>query len=98
MTKVMAARASSIRVGAAQIALHVLGDAVFKGGQAVAGKAGGKQAVQAQLVEQFIDEFGQIVSKSNVSVVPSELANIQGFFQGMGEVSQKIPTTNNEKK
>ena len=51
---------------------------------------GGQHAVKAQLVEQFVDEFGKIVSHSKVSVVPNELANIQGFFQGMGEVSQKI--------
>ena len=57
---------------------------------------GGQQAVKAQLVEQFIDEFGNIVSRSSVSVVPSELANIQGFFQGMGEVSQKLPNPKGE--
>jgi hypothetical protein len=52
--------------------------------------------VKAQLVEQFIDEFGKIISHAHVSVVPNELANIQGFFQGMGEVSQKIPTLKSE--
>jgi len=57
---------------------------------------GGQHAVKAQLVEQFIDEFGKIVSHAHISVVPNELANIQGFFQGMGEVSQKIPTLKSE--
>jgi len=51
---------------------------------------GGKNAVKMQLVEQFVDEFGNIIDKANVSVVPEGLANIKGFFSGINEVSTKM--------
>ncbi len=50
-------------------------------------KQGGSQAVRMQIVEQFIKEYGKIIQTSNVSVVPGQLANIKGFFEGIGEVS-----------
>ena len=54
---------------------------------------GGLQAVRMQIVEQFIEEFGKILQSANVSVVPSQLANIKGFFEGIGRVSSDIPKT-----
>ncbi len=50
-------------------------------------KQGGSQAVRMQIVEQFIKEYGKIIQTSNISVVPGQLANIKGFFEGIGEVS-----------
>ncbi len=50
-------------------------------------KQGGSQAVRMQIVEQFIKEYGKIIQTSSVSVVPGQLANIKGFFEGIGEVS-----------
>ncbi len=50
-------------------------------------KQGGSQAVKMQVIEQFIKEYGKIVQTANISVVPSQLANIKGFFEGIGEVS-----------
>lgn len=56
-------------------------------------KPGGLQAVKMQIVEQFIEEFGKILQSANVSVVPSQLANIKGFFDGIGRVTSGIPET-----
>ena len=56
-------------------------------------KPGGLQAVKMQIVEQFIEEFGKILQSANVSVVPSQLANIKGFFEGIGRISSGIPKT-----
>ena len=50
-------------------------------------KPGGSEALKIKLVEQFIEEFGKIISTSNVTVVPAQLANIKGFFEGMGKVT-----------
>ncbi len=50
-------------------------------------KPGGTEAIKMRIVEQFIDEFGKILQNSNVSVVPAQLANIRGFFEGMAKVS-----------
>ena len=50
-------------------------------------KPGGDDAVNMRILEQYIDEFGNILANSNVSVVPNELANIKGYFEGIGRVS-----------
>jgi regulator of protease activity HflC (stomatin/prohibitin superfamily) len=53
-------------------------------------KPGGHIAVRTRLVEQFIQEFGNVLEKAQVSVVPSQLAQMQGFFSGIGEVSRSV--------
>jgi regulator of protease activity HflC (stomatin/prohibitin superfamily) len=58
-------------------------------------KPGGALAVKMKILEQFIDEFGKILETSDVSVVPAQLATLQGFFQGIGEVSKTLPTPPN---
>ena len=54
-------------------------------------KPGGAKAVQMRIVEQFTEEFGKILRSANISVVPSQLASIKGFFEGIGRVSSGIP-------
>ena len=63
--------------------------------QAIA-KPGGNDAVAMQIKEHFIEEFGEIVQNANVSVVPAQLANIKGFFEGINQVADSIPSA--EKK
>lgn len=50
-------------------------------------KPGGEQSIRMRVVEQFIDEFGKILQRSNVSVVPAQLATLRGFFDGIAQVS-----------
>ncbi len=57
---------------------------------------GGNEAVAMQIKEHFIEEFGEIVQNANVSVVPAQLANIKGFFEGINQVADSIPSA--EKK
>ncbi len=54
-------------------------------------KPGGQEALKVKLIEQFIEEFGKIVNTSNVTVVPSQLANIKGIFEGFGKISEDKP-------
>ena len=54
------------------------------------GQPGGRHAVNMQIVEQFIEEIGAVLDKSQVSVVPTQLANIKGFFEGIGQVSSPL--------
>ncbi len=56
-------------------------------------KPGGSTAIKMQIIEQFTDEFGKILEKTDVSVVPTKLATLQGFFEGLNEVSQNIHST-----
>ncbi|MBU3915230.1 paraslipin [bacterium] len=58
--------------------------------QAIA-SPGGTRAVEMRILDQYIEELGNILGKSNVTVVPAQLANIKGFFEGMGRVSTSIP-------
>ncbi len=51
---------------------------------------GGHAAVKMQLVEQFVDDFGEIIKGADVSVVPEGLANIKGFFQGVNQVGETM--------
>ncbi len=48
---------------------------------------GGAQAVKMRITEQFIDDLGNILKSAQVSVVPAQLANIKGFFEGLSQVS-----------
>ena len=53
-------------------------------------KPGGVQAIQMRVLEQYIEEFGRILHNANVTVVPEQLANIKGFFEGLGRVGTAV--------
>lgn len=57
-------------------------------------KPGGEMAVKTKLVEQYIDEFGNILKTSNVSVLPTETANLKTFFEGVGKISSHTAAVN----
>jgi regulator of protease activity HflC (stomatin/prohibitin superfamily) len=48
---------------------------------------GGQLAVKTRLIEQFIDQLGEVIEHSNVSVLPTETANLKTFFEGAGKIS-----------
>ncbi len=47
---------------------------------------GGQSAVDLRIAENFIQEFGGILAHSQTSVVPLDLAKIQGAFVGLTEI------------
>jgi regulator of protease activity HflC (stomatin/prohibitin superfamily) len=51
---------------------------------------GGNDAMNMLLKEQFIGQVGKILSEANVSVVPAEMAKLEGFFSGMGQVGDAV--------
>lgn len=51
---------------------------------------GGDKAVQMRLVEQFIDELGGILEKSDISILPAEMARVKGIFEGVEQVSKQF--------
>lgn len=55
---------------------------------------GGDRAVRMRILEQFIEEFGRILDRSAVTVVPQGLANIKGFFEGFGAVTDSMKKIN----
>jgi regulator of protease activity HflC (stomatin/prohibitin superfamily) len=58
-------------------------------------KKGGRDAINMRIVEQFIDEFGKILENSSLTVVPESLANIKGFFEGLGRVTTGMTVEGN---
>ncbi len=50
-------------------------------------RPGGNIAVKTKLVEQYISQFGKIIRSSNVSVLPTETANLKTFFEGVSTIS-----------
>lgn len=48
---------------------------------------GGNLAVRTQLLEQFITEYGQVLDKANVSVLPSDLADLRSIVKVMSQTA-----------
>ncbi len=75
--------------------IELIATATAKGTRRVAeaiSRPGGDVAVKTRLVEQYIDEFGKIINQTNVSVLPTETANLKTFFEGVDKISSH--TTN----
>lgn len=53
-------------------------------------KPGGTDAVKMRILEQYLKEMGRIMNSADVTVVPGDLANIKGFFEGIGQVSTNM--------
>ena len=58
-------------------------------------KKGGKEALQMQISDQFIDELGKILKTAEISIVPNNLANLKGFFEGINQVGSTIANKEN---
>jgi len=54
-------------------------------------KPGGDLAVKTKLIEQFINQLGNVMDNANISVLPTETANLKTFFEGVGKVSDNTP-------
>ena len=75
-------------------AISIIADATAEGTERIAAsvqKEGGSAALKMQLVEEYIETISEIAAKSDVSVVPLELARIKGFFEGISDVADGVP-------
>jgi regulator of protease activity HflC (stomatin/prohibitin superfamily) len=55
-------------------------------------KDGGKDAVDLQIAQGYLDGLGKIFSTSKTTVLPPNLAGIAGVFEGLSKVTNKIPS------
>lgn len=55
---------------------------------------GGHQAMNVRLLESYIDQVDSLFERSDVSIVPAELANIEGMFEGFDNVAATINRNN----
>jgi regulator of protease activity HflC (stomatin/prohibitin superfamily) len=79
----------NIALGRAK-SIELISNATAEGLKMVAGaiqKPGGSEAVKMRIVEQYMDKLGEIFNKSEVTVVPIQLANIKGFFEGLSSMT-----------
>ena len=70
--------------------IRLLAEAAARGTELVAAaieEPGGRAAVKMQLVDQYIGELGRVLETANVTVVPEGLAQMKGFFEGVGHVA-----------
>jgi regulator of protease activity HflC (stomatin/prohibitin superfamily) len=70
--------------------VELLASATARGTERIAeaiAQPGGSLAVKARLLEQYIDDLGQILDEADVSVLPVEAANLKTFFEGASAVS-----------
>lgn len=76
--------------------IRLLADAQAKGISLVAEairSPGGDEAVKAQLAEQYINELGRILEGAEVTVVPTQVAQMRGFFEGMTQLTSAATNT-----
>ncbi|TGN08203.1 SPFH domain-containing protein [Leptospira ilyithenensis] len=57
-------------------------------------KKGGKEAVSLQITQEYLDALGTILKTSKTTVVPENLANIGGVFEGLSRITTKLPNSN----
>jgi len=77
-------RAESIKLIADATAksLEMVGNAIEE--------PGGKEALKMKLVDQYIDELSQVISESNVSIFPAEIATFKGIVEELKTQSSSI--------
>ncbi len=71
--------------------IEILADATAKGVEMIAAAAareGGDKALKLRLVTEFIKQTGAILKTADVSVLPTEVAKLDGFFTGLDKVTQ----------
>ncbi|HIG43894.1 MAG TPA: paraslipin [Gammaproteobacteria bacterium] len=73
--------------------IAVLATATAEGSKLVAAaisKPGGPEAMQLRLIETYIDRIAELFREADISVVPKELAKMEGFFAGIDQVAQTV--------
>ncbi len=73
--------------------IEILANATAEGTTMVAeaiSQPGGEDAMNLQLVETYIERLRELLAKADVSVVPTDVAKIDGFFTGFDEVAGTI--------
>lgn len=73
--------------------IEIIAEATAQGIQEVARAAnmpGGDQAMRLRLLGSFIEQTGEILESADVSVMPSEIAKLEGFFEGMDKVTTNV--------
>ena len=73
--------------------ISILATATAEGTRMIAeaiNKPGGHVSMNLQLIETYVDRVSELYEQADVSIVPAELARMEGFFAGIDQVAQTI--------
>ncbi|MEM7181545.1 MAG: SPFH domain-containing protein [Spirochaetota bacterium] len=75
-------------------AIEIVAEATAQGIQNVSAaiyRKGGSDAVDLQIIENYIDSVGEILDTAKTTVLPAEIANVVSVFEGVSKVTGKLP-------
>lgn len=52
---------------------------------------GGLEAVDLRIIQEYIDSVGEILATNKTTVLPTNVASILSFFEGVSKVTGKLP-------
>ena len=52
---------------------------------------GGEDAVELQIAQNYLQSLGKVITVSKTTVLPTNVANILGIFQGLSKVTNSLP-------
>jgi regulator of protease activity HflC (stomatin/prohibitin superfamily) len=73
--------------------IQILAEATATGVQLIAEAAArpsGDKALKLRLMSEFIKQTGNILKTADVTVLPSEVAKLEGFFTGMSQINHSV--------
>lgn len=77
--------------------IELIAEATANGMKAIAesiSKQGGRQAVQLQITQEYLEGLGKVLNTSKTTILPETLANIKGVFEGVSKVTSTFPGDN----
>ncbi|HIG31702.1 MAG TPA: paraslipin [Verrucomicrobiales bacterium] len=73
--------------------ISIIAEATAKGIKRVAEattRPGGAEAIKMRITEEFIQDLGEILEKSTITVLPGQAANLKAAFEGISQVTSKV--------
>jgi regulator of protease activity HflC (stomatin/prohibitin superfamily) len=73
--------------------IEIIAEATAQGISLIADAANqpcGDDAIKMRLMEECIQQTGNVLNTADVSILPAELAKLEGFFEGMDKVTATV--------
>ncbi|WP_371186894.1 SPFH domain-containing protein [Thalassotalea maritima] len=70
--------------------IEIIADATATGMSLIASAANqpcGHDAIKMRLMQEFITQTGRVLEHADVSILPTDIAKLEGFFEGMDKVT-----------
>lgn len=80
--------------------IELISTATANGIRAIAtaiAKKGGQEAVNLQVIQAYLENFGKVLQSSKTTVLPANIANVMAVFEGISKVTSKVQLHKGEK-